>query len=132
MTDAKARAAPPSWLIRGSEPVAKLLAGKPWFPIWGVMHHRGRKSGTPYSVPVAIIPTKRQDIFLIGLPWGERTNWVQNVLAAGGATVTWKGRDYPAAAPRIVTPKEATAETKGPLKRVVGSGRFPAFIELDR
>jgi deazaflavin-dependent oxidoreductase (nitroreductase family) len=112
--------------------VAKLLAGKRWFPLWAVMHHRGRKSGTEYAVPVAIVPTRSQHVFLIGLPWGERTNWAQNVLAAGGATVTWKGRDYAATSPRIVGSDVAAMQAKGPLRRVVGSGRFPCFLELQR
>ena len=123
---------PPSWAIKGTAPVARLLAGRRWFPLWAVMHHRGRKSGTEYAIPIAVIPTRSQSIFLIGLPWGERTNWAQNVLAAGGATVTWKGRDYAATSPRIVGAEVAAAQAKGPVRRVVGSGRFPAFIELQR
>jgi deazaflavin-dependent oxidoreductase (nitroreductase family) len=133
MTDAtKGAGQAPSWAVKATAPVAKVLAGRRWFPLWGVMHHRGRKSGTEYAIPVALIPTRSQDIFLIGLPWGVKTNWAQNVLAAGGATVTWKGRDYVATNPRIVGPQAAVGEARGPLRRVVGSGKFPAFIELRR
>jgi deazaflavin-dependent oxidoreductase (nitroreductase family) len=132
VTDTKKASPPPSWAIKATAPVARLLAGRRWFPLWAVMHHRGRKSGTEYAVPVAIIPTHRKDVFLIGLPWGERTNWAQNVLAAGGATVTWRGREYAASAPRIVGVDVAVAEAKPPLRRVLASGRFPAFIELQR
>jgi deazaflavin-dependent oxidoreductase (nitroreductase family) len=113
--------------------VATLLAGRRWFPLWAVLHHRGRKSGTEYAVPVAVIPTRSSEIILIGLPWGVRTNWAQNVLAGGGATLDWRGATYAASAPRIVGPEEAVAQARGPLlRRIVGSGRFPAFIELDR
>lgn len=113
-------------------PLAKALAGRPWFPIWGVMHHVGRRSGAQYAIPVALVPVVPDDIFLIGLPWGAGTNWAQNVLAAGGATVTWKGRAYAARNPRLVGPQDAFAVAKPLLRRLVGSGRFPAFLVLDR
>jgi deazaflavin-dependent oxidoreductase (nitroreductase family) len=124
-------AKPPARLVKATTPLARRLAGHAWFPLWAVMHHVGRRSGTEYAVPVAIVPTS-DTIFLVGLPWGEKTNWAQNVLAAGGATVTWKGRGWSGTNPRIVAPEAAVALAKGPLKRVVGSGRFPAFIVLDR
>jgi deazaflavin-dependent oxidoreductase (nitroreductase family) len=123
---------PPTWLLNATAPVAKAVAGRRWFPLWAVIHHRGRKSGTAYATPIAVIPTRRQDIFLIGLPWGATTNWAQNVLAAGGATVRWRGRDWVATEPRIVGPEVAVAQARGLVRRVVGSGRFPAFLELRR
>jgi len=122
----------PPWLVRRTAPVAKALAGRRWFPIWGVMHHVGRRSGRRYAIPVALVPVVREDVFLIGLPWGPETNWAQNVLADGGATVTWKGRDWVATNPRVIGAEEAAALAKAPLRRLVGSGRFPAFIGLDR
>jgi hypothetical protein len=46
--------------------------------------------------------------------------------------VTWKGRDWAATNPRVITAEQAAALAKAPLRRLVGSGRFPAFIGLDR
>lgn len=127
------RVAPPSRLVKVTSPLARRLAGHTWFPLWAVMHHVGRKSGTDYAIPVAIVPTRGSDTFLVGLPWGKSTNWAQNVLAAGGAVVTWKGRDWPTTNPRIVGPDVAVTLAKaGPIQKIVGSGRFPAFIQLDR
>lgn len=131
MTAQQTKASPPRWLLRGTAPLAKAFAGRPWFPLWGVLHHVGRRSAKQYAIPVALVPVVRDDLFLIGLPWGARTNWARNVLAAGGATVTWKGRDHHAHNPRLVGPQEAVAVTKPALRRLVGSGRFPAFIMLD-
>jgi deazaflavin-dependent oxidoreductase (nitroreductase family) len=123
---------PPARLVKATTPLARLLAGHAWFPLWAVLHHVGRRTGTRYAVPVAIVPTRGPEVFLIGLPWGEKTNWAQNVIADGSATVTWKGREWQATNPRIVGPEVAAGLTRGPLKKVVGSGRFPAFIVLDR
>lgn len=96
------------------------------------MHHRGRKSGTDYATPVAVIPTVATDVFLIALPWGPKTNWARNVLAAGGATVTWKGHDHRATEPRLVEREEAVALAKPLFKRIVGSRLFPVFLVLKR
>ena len=131
-TTRQTKKGPPGWLVKGTAPVARALAGRAWFPIWGVMHHVGRRSGLQYAIPVALVPVVRDDIFLVGLPWGAETNWARNVLAAGGAVVTWKGRDYPASDPRLVGPDEAAAVAKPLLRRLVGSGRFPVFIMLRR
>lgn len=112
--------------------MARALAGRTWFPIWGVMHHVGRRSSRHYAIPVALVPVVRDDIFLIGLPWGPKTNWAQNVLAAGGATVTWKGRDVAVSQPRLVGADEAAVVAKPVVRRLVASGRFPAFLMLKR
>jgi deazaflavin-dependent oxidoreductase (nitroreductase family) len=98
------------------------------------MHHRGRRSGTEYATPIAIVPTTSgsQDTLLVGLPWGATTNWAQNVLAAGAATLTWKSRDIAVTNPRIVGTDVAVAAARPALRRVLGSGRFPAFLQLDR
>ncbi|WP_162256598.1 nitroreductase family deazaflavin-dependent oxidoreductase [Agromyces sp. Soil535] len=113
-----------------SAPVALALSGRRWFPLWAIMHHDGRRSGTHYDTPVAVIPAMSTDIFLIGLPWGPKTNWARNVLAAGGATVTWKGRVHRATEPRLIDPKDAAALAKPLFRRVVG--RFAASIVLTR
>ncbi|MFD4422053.1 nitroreductase family deazaflavin-dependent oxidoreductase [Agromyces sp. NPDC058484] len=123
---------PPRWAVRATEPLVLAFSGRRWFPLWAVVHHRGRKSGNDYATPIAVIPTAATDVFLIGLPWGPKTNWARNVLAAGGATVTWKGRDHRATEPRLVHADEAAAIAMPRLKRIVGSGRFPAFLVLKR
>jgi deazaflavin-dependent oxidoreductase (nitroreductase family) len=112
------------------EPVARALAGRRWFPLWAIVHHRGRRSGTDYATPVAVVPTVDKSIVMIGLPWGRKTNWARNVVAAGGATLTWKGRERPTTQPRIIEPTEAAALAK-PLFRFV-LRRMPGAIVLKR
>jgi deazaflavin-dependent oxidoreductase (nitroreductase family) len=77
-----------------------VLAGRRWFPAWAVVHHRGRVSGRNLTVPVAVVTTP--DGFVINLPWGASTNWVRNVLAAGGCVLRWKGSDHRVRNPRII------------------------------
>lgn len=95
-----------SWrFARATAPAVRLLAGRRWLPIWGVVHHRGRVSGRALTVPIAV--TAAPGAFVVNLPWGARTNWVRNVLAAGGCTIRWRGEDHRADQPRIIDAAEA-------------------------
>jgi deazaflavin-dependent oxidoreductase (nitroreductase family) len=123
---------PPALLIRASAPLAWALAGRPWFPLWAVVRHRGRRSGKPYATPVAIIPTRSHVTFLIGLPWGPSTNWAQNVLAAGGATLLWRGREIKVMNPRLAGTEVAVEQARPLFRPILRRGRFPAFLRVDR
>ena len=90
---------------RLSEPIGRLMARL--FPLWAIVHYRGRRTGRELSTPVQVRTTASQ--FLIALPWGSRTQWVRNVQAAGGCTVTWRGTDHTADSPRVLSLEEATA-----------------------
>jgi deazaflavin-dependent oxidoreductase (nitroreductase family) len=95
-----------SWrLARLTAPMARRFAGRRFFPLWAVVHHRGRRTGRELSVPVAV--RVRPDRFVVGLPWGPNTNWAQNVLAAGGCVVRWKGADRHVTRPELIGPAQA-------------------------
>jgi deazaflavin-dependent oxidoreductase (nitroreductase family) len=95
-----------SWrFARATAPAVRVLAGRRLIPIWAVVHHRGRVSGRDLAVPVAVLPTA--DGFIVNLPWGAGTNWVRNVLAAGGCTIRWKGTDHRMADPRVIDADQA-------------------------
>ncbi len=76
------------------------LAGRRWFPLFAVLRHRGRRSGREYAVPVGLRETA--DGYFIALPFGDRTQWVHNVVAAGGCTLRWRGEDLVMTDPTIV------------------------------
>ena len=95
----------PPAIARAFGLVARALAGRRFFPLWAVVHHRGRKSGRELTVPVAL--RTDGDAFVVTLPWGARTNWAQNVLAAGGCVVRWKGVDHRITAAELIGVAEA-------------------------
>ncbi len=64
-----------------------------------IVHHVGRRSGTTYQTPV--VPVKTDDGFVIALPYGPDADWVQNVLAAGKATITSEGETYEVERPSV-------------------------------
>ena len=76
------------------------LAGTCLLPLYGVLVHRGRRSGKTFRTPVVVRPTG--DGFIVPMPWGEGTDWYRNVRAAGECTVRWKGRDYALTQPEVV------------------------------
>lgn len=92
-------------MAKVTAPMARSLAGRRFFPLWAVVHHRGRRSGRALAVPVAVRVTA--DVFVIALPWGPGTNWARNVLAAGGCVVRWKGTDQDVTAPELITATQA-------------------------
>jgi deazaflavin-dependent oxidoreductase (nitroreductase family) len=71
-----------------------------------VIEHVGRRSGRTYETPVDIIETTTR--LLIALPYGARTDWLRNVLAAGSATVVYGGERITVERPAVV----ATADVE--------------------
>ena len=81
-------------------PLVLHLAGTRLLPLYGVMQHRGRRSGKAFRTPVIVRPTS--DGFIVPMPWGERTDWYRNVRAAGECVIRWKGSDYPMVQPEVI------------------------------
>jgi deazaflavin-dependent oxidoreductase (nitroreductase family) len=87
-------------MARVTAPIGRALAGKRFFPLYAVVHHRGRRTGRALTVPVAVRPA--DDGLVIVLPYGAGTNWARNVLAAGGCVVRWKGADHRMTEPELL------------------------------
>ena len=65
----------------------------------GIIRHVGRRSGRSYETPVVPLPT--DDGFVILLPYGDRPDWVRNVLAAGRATIVHEGEEFAVVEPEL-------------------------------
>ena len=72
-----------------------------------VVRHVGRRSGRTYETPV--IAAAHDDSFLIALPYGQRTDWLKNVLSKGSATIVSNGHTYEVSQPEVIPMAEATA-----------------------
>src|SRR5947209_17162904 len=88
-------------------PLVLLFAGTRVMPLYGVLEHRGRRSGKRFRTPVVVRPTS--DGFIVPMPWGETTDWYRNVRAAGGCTIRWKNRDFRLADPQVIDVTTASA-----------------------
>jgi deazaflavin-dependent oxidoreductase (nitroreductase family) len=71
----------------------------------GIVKHVGRKSGREYETPIQ--PVATADGFAIALPYGSNSDWLQNVLAAGRATIVLDGAESEVDHPEIVSMAEA-------------------------
>src|SRR5213078_4366301 len=77
----------PRWLARFNVavtnrlmlPIARVL---PWF---GIVEHTGRRTGRHYQTPVNVF--RRGDRYTFALTYGPQSEWVRNVVAAGGCTL---------------------------------------------
>jgi deazaflavin-dependent oxidoreductase (nitroreductase family) len=78
--------------------VTSLFAG--WLPGFGILTHVGRKSGKVYRTPVNVFRTPSG--FIIALTYSSQSEWVKNVLAAGGCELKTRGKKYQLSAPKVV------------------------------
>lgn len=121
----------PRWVARankaGLNRVTKFIA--PWAPGWAVVVHRGRKSGKTFRTPLWAF--RRQDGFVIALTYGAETDWVRNVISAGGCELETRRRRYQVGDPRVYRDENATdmpAFIRFMLRRVI---KAPEFLSVD-
>lgn len=65
-------------------PLARYLPG------FAIVSHIGRRSGRTYRTPVNLF--RRGEGYVIALTYGADSQWVRNVIAAGGADIETRGR----------------------------------------
>lgn len=94
-----------------------LVAGTRVFPLYGVIEHRGRRSGKVFRTPVVVKPT--DDGFIVPMPYGERTDWYRNLLAAGGGVIRWNGREYQVHEPEVIRDAPTTAPSFNAFERAM-------------
>jgi deazaflavin-dependent oxidoreductase (nitroreductase family) len=92
-------------LTRVTRPLALRSAGRQGSST-SVVRHVGRKTGRSYDTPVVAV--ERDGIVYIALPYGERTDWLRNVLAKGSAIVVSGGYLYDVDQPEVIAMAEAT------------------------
>jgi deazaflavin-dependent oxidoreductase (nitroreductase family) len=98
------RSGPVRAISRVFGPIGGPMAGRRLFPLWAILRHTGRTSGTAYATPVVAL--KDGEGFLVPLPFGDATQWAKNLFAAGGGAIKYAGREYRVADPRIVEREE--------------------------
>ena len=71
-----------------------------WLPGFGILTHVGRRLGKVYRRPVNVFRT--QNGFVIALTYSSKSEWVKNVLAAGGCELKTCGKKYQLSSPTVV------------------------------
>lgn len=103
---------------RVATPVLRRLPG------FGVVHHVGRRSGRNYRTPVNVFEVDGD--YVVALTYGPQTDWVRNVVAAGGCELEVRGRLVRCTAPRLEhDPKAARIRLpERPVLRLLGVTEF--------
>ena len=95
--------------------ITGLFAGR--LPGFGILIHRGRRSGKEYRTPICIFRTG--DGYRIALTYGPDTDWTRNVRAANGCTVIVRGRTVALRSPQLFTdPRNSWAPR--PVRLILG------------
>jgi deazaflavin-dependent oxidoreductase (nitroreductase family) len=94
-------------------------------PSFGIVTHRGRKSGRTYHTPVNVF--RRGDAYLFFLTYGSDVEWVKNVLASGSFTLEIRGQIVDLHEPRLITDPElrpAPAIARFIERRIAGATQY--------
>jgi deazaflavin-dependent oxidoreductase (nitroreductase family) len=70
-------------------------------PGFGIVHHIGRRSGRALATPLNVF-RKPEGGFIIALTYGPDTDWLRNITAAGGCTITTRGVSHRLVNPRVI------------------------------
>jgi deazaflavin-dependent oxidoreductase (nitroreductase family) len=107
---------------RLTRPLARRLPG------FGVVVHLGRNSGHEFQTPVNVFNAPRG--YMIALTYGAESDWVKNVVAAGGCELITRGRRRQLTSPEIVRDdrQPPVPRTVRPLLRFM---RVTEFLRLE-
>jgi deazaflavin-dependent oxidoreductase (nitroreductase family) len=97
---------------------------------WQVIRHVGRSSGRPYRTPLEAHPI--DDGFIFVLVYGSRSDWVQNVLAAGTAQLEIDGNTVDLVEPELLNAEEAFVQLPAGTKRPPRLLRIDEFLKMRR
>jgi deazaflavin-dependent oxidoreductase (nitroreductase family) len=98
-------------------------------PPFARLTHVGRGSGQRYQIPINVFP--RGDGFVFALTYGHDTDWLKNVMAAGGAELAYAGHDYRLRDPRIVGREAVWSDLPLPVKPMLRLLAVTEFLIVD-
>ena len=95
-----------------------------WLPGFGVIVHRGRRSQREYRSPANVFVAGGG--YVVALTYGANSDWVKNVLAAGGCDLVTRGRTIHLTAPEIFhdETRRHVPRMVRPILRVMGVADF--------
>jgi deazaflavin-dependent oxidoreductase (nitroreductase family) len=100
-----------------------------WFPGFGVIVHRGRRSQREYRSPVNVVVAGGG--YVVALTYGVDSDWVKNVLAAGGCDLVTRGRTVHVTAPEIFH-DETHRHVPGLVRPILRMMGVADFMRLSR
>ena len=96
-------------------------------PGFGIITHVGRRSGRPYRTPVNVFPTAGG--YVVALTYGAESDWVKNVITAGGCELERRGQRAHLGSPRIGH-DETRRQVPAPVRLALGLLGVSDFLIL--
>ena len=109
-------------------PVTSTFAGR--VPPFSMLDHVGRKSHTPYRTP--IMAFRSGNNFIIALTYGPGTDWVRNVIAAGGCSIEYRRRRIDLTDPELLQSDPGTLPFPWLVRKLLGVMQVNNFLTLTR
>jgi deazaflavin-dependent oxidoreductase (nitroreductase family) len=94
-----------------------------------VLTHVGRSSGTTYRTPLDAHNVEGGYIFIV--MYGSASDWVQNVLAAGSATLKVDSDELELVSPRLVSKEDAWQLLPSTTKAPANFLRVTEYLQMD-
>ncbi|MDH5421801.1 MAG: nitroreductase family deazaflavin-dependent oxidoreductase [Acidimicrobiia bacterium] len=94
-----------------------------------VLTHVGRSSRKVYQTPVDAHRVDGGYLFI--LVYGSKSDWVQNILAAGSATLRINGQETQLTKPRLLNKEEAWTRVDPETKEPPNFLRISEFLQMD-
>ena len=83
-------------------------------PGHGIVEHRGRRSGRAYRTPVLVFRTAGGFSMIVG--YGVQSDWVRNLLAAGGGSLQHRRERFSLSRPTLLRGPEAHQALPGVVR----------------
>ncbi len=106
--------------------VTSRFAGR--IPPFALLEHRGRTSGALYRTPLLLF--HRGPSVLVVLTYGERTEWLRNLQAAGGGIAIERGRRMAVSDPVVESGPAALRQLPRPVRLVLRGLRVDQVVRL--
>lgn len=121
----------PKALARFNRVVTNRVLGllAPWVPPFAMIEHHGRSSGRAHRTPVWMF--HRGGRYVVALTYGSDSDWVKNVVAAGGCRIRRLGRVHPLNSPRLVRARSGRGLVPAPVSLALRVFRVHEFLLLE-
>jgi len=96
---------------------------------WKVINHVGRSSGKPYRTPLDACEVDGTYVFI--LMYGSRSDWVQNILASGFASLEVGDEVVELVSPRLIPEHTARLLLDGRAKLPPRFLKVDEFLQMD-
>ncbi|KLL12405.1 nitroreductase family deazaflavin-dependent oxidoreductase [Protofrankia coriariae] len=119
----------PRWIASANRRATNRVTGPAAtrLPGFGVIVHRGRQSGREYRTPVNVFGSDGG--YVVALTYGSDSDWVRNVLAAGGCVLEHRNHREELGSPHIVH-DDSRSQVPAPLRPVLGAIGVSDFLTL--